>query len=358
MTNKFDSKLVIPWFKWIFKQPRSTAGVIYFLSKRYNTSPRFFPLYNSCKDTEIILFRGSRFPGVDRLYLKLIPMFVALFKRKLSSYSVFIALNDSAKLVLSTNMILNLDDPTYEVSELKAIIEWEQKVKSNGYTSTIVCTTDHMWNYLIRNGIQSRIKVIPQGHSYSSFIKPASLREPVKEKCRFVYISPSIDVKGDLHEGHNMWDASILLNEIWPRIKATNVELHLIGRMGRNAKKSLVDSRIISYGFVSIEKCSNMLGEFDVGLYPRMKANSWLPQKLIEYVGAGLPTIAFDTSDTQIVRDLGIGILAKDTQDFIRAMENISRNPDQLQFMKQQCVKNSGQFSWQYLAKEFESLYQ
>lgn len=339
------------------RKSASEAVVIYFLSRRYGTSPRFFPLYNKFKKTDIILIRGSRFPGLDRIYLKLLPFFIKFFRKKLASYKNFIALNSDSRLVIPTNMILNLDDPKYSADELASIKDWEIMVKNQGFISSIVCTTKHTHDYLQSNGVISNIYVIPQGHGNlnSSNIRRGSTLE---SEINFVYISPTIDIKGDPHEGHNMWDASALLLDIWPRVTAFNARLHLIGRLGQNASHCLQDKRIISYGLISIKECSELLPNFDVALYPRIHDNAWLPQKLVEYIGAGLPIIAFNLIDTKIVSDLNVGMLVDSPEEFAQIMDKISNRMLSIDDFHTNSIRVAPDYSWSSLALKFESIFQ
>ena len=358
MTNKFDNENVIPWYFWILgRQGKSRGVVVYFLSRRYGTSPRFFPLYNELSQTDIILFRGSRFPVVDRFYLKLIPYFIICFKRKLQKYDFFVALNSDPNLVISTNMILNLDDPMYSADELASIKNWEISVKNRGFMSSIVCTTKYIHDYLKSNGVMSSISVIPQGHSN---LETSNIRRGSTSRgnLNFVYISPTIDVKGDPHEGHNMWDASTLLLDIWPKVTASNARLHLIGRLGQNASLSLSDNRIISYGLISIKECSKILPNFDVALYPRVHDNAWLPQKLVEYIGAGLPILAFDLIDTNIVSQLNVGLLVENAEEFAQIMNEISSGLVSVDDLRKNSVQVAPDYSWSSLAVKFESIFQ
>lgn len=358
MSNKFQNRNVIPWYFWILGSKGKSRGVvIYFLSRRYGTSPRFFPLYNELRQTDIILFRGSRLPGVDRVYLKLLPFFIICFKRKLQKYEYFIALNSNPNLVISTNMVLNLDDPTYSIDELTTIKNWEISVRNRGFKSSIVCTTEYIHDYLKSNEVISNIYVIPQGHSNVELpnVKKSSTS---KSYLNFVYISPTIDIKGDPHEGHNMWDASTLLLDIWPRVTASNARLHLIGRLGNNASLSLLDKRVISYGLISIKECSKLLPNFDVALYPRIHDNAWMPQKLVEYIGAGLPVLAFDLIDTNIVSHLNVGHLVTSAEEFARIIDEISSGLLSVDEFRKNAVRVAPDYSWATLALNFESIFQ
>jgi len=253
-------------------------------------------------------------------------------------------------------MFLNLDDPTYTGKELLEIGQWESEVISLGFHSTIVCTSNYIRKYLESNNLKSNIYVIPQGHSNLGI-----LGERVKSErdgnMNFVYISPTIDVEGDPNEGHNMWDASPLLLEIWPKVSSPKARLHLIGRLGPNAAQSLRDKRIQSHGLLSIEDCSKILPNFDVALYPRVHDNGWLPQKLIEYLGAHLPILAFKLVDTQIVSELNIGMLVEKVDDFTNAIELLCDNQNMLMEFKINCASVADMYSWESLAQQYEDLF-
>lgn len=88
--NSFSNANVIHWarFPFIHHDQLPVAG-IYFLSKRYSTSPRYFPLYEKSKNIRIVLFKGSSLPGVDRLIIKLIPIYVDFLRFKFNKYRFF-----------------------------------------------------------------------------------------------------------------------------------------------------------------------------------------------------------------------------------------------------------------------------
>jgi glycosyltransferase involved in cell wall biosynthesis len=274
----------------------------------------------------------------------------------LALYENFIALNSDPSLAIPTNMFLNLDDPTYTKKELVELSKWESKVISLGFQSTIVCTSEYIRKYLESNNLKSNIYVIPQGHSNLG-IHGVTVKSESDGNMHFVYISPTIDVKGDPNEGHNMWDASPLLLEVWPRVSSPNARLHLIGRLGPNAAQSLKDKRIQSHGLLSIEECSKILPNFDVALYPRVHDNGWLPQKLIEYLGAHLPILAFKLIDTQIVSQLNIGLLVEKVDEFANAIDLLCENGTMLTEFKSNCAAISEAYSWKSLAQQYEDLF-
>jgi glycosyltransferase involved in cell wall biosynthesis len=210
-------------------------------------------------------------------------------------------------------------------------------------------------DYLENNEIQSKVIVVPQGHSIE--LNRTSNLANRSGYLDVVYISPSIDIAGDKHAGHNMWDASTLLVDIWPLVQSDNLRLHLIGRLGKNASAIASDKRIIPYGLLSVSDCANLLPSFDLALYPRKIDNGWLPQKLIEYIGAGLPILGFRLIDTEIVENLGVGVLVGGVEEFARRLDDFCKNTKELELFRMSAKIYATQYSWKFLAGNFEEIY-
>jgi glycosyltransferase involved in cell wall biosynthesis len=135
-----------------------------------------------------------------------------------------------------------------------------------------------------------------------------------------------------------MWDASTLLDEIWLKLSRNKrVEPNLIGQVGQNAKKKLSQENVNMHGLVSIEECAKLLKRLDLAIYPRLIDNKWQPQKLVEYLGAGLPVIAFNLIDTEIVNREGIGGVVSNSEEFIRLVNAISKDHEKLTSWRQRC---------------------
>ena len=108
---------------------------------------------------------------------------------------------------------------------------------------------------------------------------------------------------------------------------------------------------------LSIEECSNILPNFDVALYPRVHDNGWLPQKLIEYLGAHLPILAFKLVDTQIVSQLNIGLLVEKVDEFANSIDLLCESDAMLEEFKANCASISEVYSWESLAQQYEGLF-
>jgi len=356
--NAFSNPNVESWFKFIFRSDDSlTAVSLYFLSRRYSTSPRFFPLYNETRRIRIVLFKGSRFPGVDRVILKLLPFYIRVFSRKFTKYKWTFLFSTSWSRYLNSGQILNVDDPEFTEQELKALLTWEQECQQRGIQTIVATTTHYIKDYFLRHGSQSLYSVIPQGHSQQSIDLSGSKDATLNPKISLVYASPYIHSKGDLHGEHLLWGSSLLLEEIWAPIAASNrFVLHLIGEVGPNAMKSLEKVNTVIHGLVSIEECANILKNCDIGLYPRVKDNFRQVQKISEYIGAGLAIVTFDLMDTSLVKELNIGISVKTVHEFKSALIELERDRTKLSLYKKRSREASQELSWRTLGKRLDQL--
>ena len=347
----------MPWYRWIFSRSDTLPGVtLYFLSKRNSTSPRFFPLYENTSKVRIVLVRGSRIPHSDFFFIRFIRIILRVFKSKFSQYNFFFSLDIPSSRFIKTNQILHIDDPLYSNYELEQIRNWETCTRDKGFNSRIVVTTEYMRKYFLQNHIESEIFIISQGFSSP---EKYSLASDSKENSifRLVYISPYIDSLGDSHSGHPMWDASVLIDGIWPQIcSLADIELHLIGRIGGNAAAKLSQSNVFQHGFISIAQVAAILPDFDLALYPRTYDNRWQPQKIIEYMGAGVPILAFDMIDTKIVEELGIGVLVQNINEFIYKIHELKSNRSSLRVYKQNCLKYRNEYRWSHLGQELDKI--
>mgnify|MGYP006273761659 CR=1 FL=1 len=338
MKNQFENKNVIHWLAWLFQKTDELNLVsIYFLSRRNSTSPRY----------------------LDRVYLKLIPKFIRIFRWKFEKYNAIFLFGLGTSATPRMNQILHFDDPEYTEEELNDILIWESKVKQGGHKTAIVCTGNFTQQFLIKNGSASDIFVISQGHNSSKSQNPLQGSNGVNQNIRFVYTSPYIHSRGDLHEGHINWDVSDFLQFVVPSIleRSSMIEIHLIGHVGENARQLLPpNERVVVHGFLDFNSCSSVLETCHVGLYPRLRDNFRQAQKISEYIGAGLAILSYDLVDASLVKELEVGLVSSSREDFIDKALELANNRYLLEKLRLNSRKNSPNLSWKYLAKSLESL--
>lgn len=353
-SNEFTNEGVEHWMKWILRRHDwKPFATVYFLSRRNPTSPRLFPLLNNSRNFRIILIRGFRFGKLDHLLLYFHKLFVFAFADKLSRYRLVAATSFESAARLKTNVLVHLDDPEYSAQEKGKLIQLERECKVRGFRSLVICTNAHTRKYLYSFLDTDNIIEAPQGYTK---IDTSEFRNDMRV-FRIVYSSSIIDIADDGHEGHSSWDASHLVNELIPKIllKHPDVEIHLIGRVGKNAMSKLNGFKQVTlHGFVSVEENARILSTCHLAIYPRQIDNLRSVQKISEYIGAGLPIVSYDVVDASLVKSKGFGLTVESADDFVGAIAILKRNRLLYNRYVEHIVKARSQYTWNQIARNLE----
>ncbi len=346
-----DSDNRLDWFKWIFMRRERFAGVtLLFESKQNPTSPRYEPLFRKLKSTRVVIVKGLPIPKTDRLMLTLLPIIEKFFRRKLSNYQWYHSFGAVNKVM--TNQAVHLDDPQYSVEELERLEELRKYLHKYGKTLVIICTNRYSEDWFKRRLSGAEVRVLSQGYTSSGITVPKK-----NERFSCVYTSPFIHYKGDRHANHTTWGSLTLFDEIIPSIfsKCNDLEIHLIGSIGANAKEFLAQfPNVICHGLVNRLDNAVLLSASHVGLYPRTHDHKRSVQKVFEYIGAGLPIVTFDLTDTHIVKDEDLGIVVQSPSDFADAILMLRNNKKLLKVFESKVIKFREGYSWESLAKKLD----
>jgi len=282
-----------------------------------------------------------------------------LVAKKLNRYVWQSPTSFESAMRAKNNVIMHLDDPVYTENERERLGQLLTKVLQGGKQLRVACTNQYTKEYLdtflpSRNSI-----IVPQGHSSSKKeINFNILEETSDKRFRVGYISPFIDTKGDKHEGHEAWDATHLLSDLLPKIlEIKHIEIHLIGRLGKNAEKIVSGiENVISYGLIPIDSVTHVLSRLDLGLYPRRKDNFRSVHKITEYIGAGIPILSYKLIDTSLIDEYGIGKCVNMPDSFISELRFLSEFPREY-FEYLNSVRNlRGKLKWKSIVSEMEQL--
>ena len=343
------------WLSWLFRKKDQFHSItFYFLSQINATSPRFFPLYEQTKNLRIVVFRGLRMPKTDRAILWFVNLFVLLFAKKINRYRYFVDHGFKYTKRLKTNLIIQLDDPTFkdeEIYRLRKLGENNSKHKE----VRIVVTSEQIRGRLIDSGVTSPIKVIGQGYTESL----ANSEIAKFTKFSMVYSSNYIHYKKDKHDSHPNWGVSEFIDTLMPSIlsELSEVEIHMVGELGPNAKRVLTKyDRVITHGRVDTLTNADILRRCHIGLYPRKHDNGWRVQKIYDYLGARLPIIAFKLEDTRLVSELGIGILVNTNKEFIEAIKLLVNDKNRYREIVGVASSVRAKYNWTAIAEQFDGL--
>jgi hypothetical protein len=297
----------------------------------------------------VVFFHGLKIPKSDRVMLKIFQICARLVHFKIRRYKWLHVVGTSNTAL--TNQLLHIDDPTYSIDELRRIRTWNEKLKSMGLKRVLVVTNEYSKKYYGDIFKDIPVHIVEQG-----FTEVDTVNFNKNQKFSCVYSSPYIDYGQDRHAKHSAWGSSTLIDEILPRLMASDseVEVHLLGELGKEAKKAIsIFPNVICHGYVDRYRNAEILQSCHVSIYPRIYDHFRAVQKIAEYIGAGNPIVAFKLVDTELVSKFELGITVNSAQEFVEAIIALKQNEKYLRFKKNvEAVQKK--FSWKELALKLE----
>ena len=118
------------------------------------------------------------------------------------------------------------------------------------------------------------------------------------------------------------------LLELWEEIhdRIPTARLWLLGGASKRVR-ARCEGRddIVVFGRVPRENVLSYVANFDIALYPRTADHgTYQTAKVVEYLGCGVPTVAYDYDITAHVREAGAGVLVETPREFVAAVEKLA----------------------------------
>lgn len=353
LKTAFTNTNALSFSKWLFlRDDKLKSIVFFFISGKNATSPRFFPLFNETQNTRIVYFRGPNLPYLDKLWLKSFVICYKLTKRKVKRYEILHLFSLEMSIGLNFEYY-HLDDPTYSDREINKLNDWAEAMEKKGAVGSIICTCTFVENWLRTVNVKFKTIIIEQGFS------SIDIEEGIKknEKFSYVYSSPYIHYGRDKHGNHSTWGAGNLIDFIIPGILGSlpGAQIHLVGDVGRCAKKTLskLDS-VVMHGRVDQITNQRILRSCHVGLYPRKHDHKRSVQKIYEYLGANLPVVTYDLTDTEVIKTNHLGFAVVNESEFLKASYALYINSDLYLTYAKRIEDFKQPYSWKVLAEKME----
>jgi len=271
---------------------------------------------------------------------------------KTSKYEIIHMFNTEVNYI-NRKQVLHIDDPSYSEDEIDLLKQWSLKVRSNKGSPIVICTNSYTRDWYFEKSLEVEILVIEQG------FHPINLSNKSKsDSFSCVYSSPYIHFEGDKHENHSTWGSELLISKIIPEINARDkeIEIHLIGQVGKNAKKALSKfENIFIYGRVDFLENMSILSERSIGIYPRTFDHKRSILKIYSYIGAGLPIVTFDLFDTKVVKDNELGFSVTNCEEFVDKIIELKSNELLYNSYRKKVLKFRAAHTWELLAHKMES---
>jgi glycosyltransferase involved in cell wall biosynthesis len=253
-------------------------------------------------------------------------------------------------------IVVDLDEPRFDAREVELL--------NQPNVVAVVLTTEAVKRRLAELGVTTPIHVIPQGVDLRSLseadVDAVTRRHRDPGDLVIGYICAFFQARGDRNFAP-IYDLDHVL-ELWDGIRpgVPNAKLWLIGRATRRAQRLLAGrDDVVLFDRIPFGEALPYVANFDIALYPRQAKGGHrgpvLAVKLIEYMGVGAPIVGYDLEITQIVKTAGAGILARDPQDFIAAVEQLAHDETQRQRLGAAGRAFVADYDWSLLVERYRT---
>ena len=211
-------------------------------------------------------------------------------------------------------------------------------------------------------GVEKPHYVIPQGVDFSSFraddVEAVARRR--REPGDFVvgYMAAWLLVGSDRGGENPLYNAEHLL-ELWSEIRSRvpRARLWLLGGASPTLEERARQlGGVVVFGRVPREQLLAHVANFDVGLYPRTKDQGIQSVKIAEYMGAGVPTVAYDYDVTQVVASAGAGLLVDSPREFVDAVVRLAEDDPARRALAETAGAYGRSLDWRVLAERYNEV--
>lgn len=251
-------------------------------------------------------------------------------------------------------VVSDVDDPVFTQAEVAAL--------SLPNVRAYVVTEERAARRFQELGVEAPYEVVPQGVDLSSFRAEdaAEVRAARRREGDFVvgYMAAWLLAGGDRGGGNPLYNVEHLL-ELWPEIRARvpRARLWLLGGASRAVReRAAAVGGVELLGRIPRERLLAHAAAFDVGLYPRAADQGIQSVKIAEYMGVGVPTVAYDYAVTQVVREAGAGILVDSPRAFVDAVVSLAEDEAERRRLAEASAAHGRAIDWRTLAERYGEL--
>ena len=249
-------------------------------------------------------------------------------------------------------VVVDVDDPRFSASEVDLL--------GRANVKAYVVTAEGAGRRFQDLGLDKAYHVIPQGVSVDSLDpgRVAQVGADLKQPGSLVvgYVAAWLLSHRD-HQGDNpLYNVEHLLG-LWDDIRAKLPEAHLwlIGQPTEHVRamcRGRADVRLI--GRLSQPEALAYVSNFDIALYPRRVDHVPFPVKMAEYMGLGIPTVAYRLDLSRLLTDSGAGLTAETPSEFVEAVVELATDEDRRRRMATAARTAGTAFHMETLAARYE----
>ena len=251
------------------------------------------------------------------------------------------------------NVVMDIDDPSFA--------DYEARLLASPNVSAYVVTSAVAAHQYQAMGVDKPFHVIPQGVELDLLLPDAiaAVRRAHREPGDFVlgYVAAWLLSSSDRGGDDPLSNVDHLL-DLWKVISAKlpNARLWLVGQASETIQARCHElGNVVLFGRVAPNEVLPRVANFDVGLYTRTADQGVQSIKIAEYMGAGVPTVAYDYAVTGVVADTGSGVLVQSPEEFVDAVVALATNDDRRRSLAEAACAAGRRIDTAELARRYEA---
>lgn len=248
-------------------------------------------------------------------------------------------------------LVVDIDDPRFSEREVRLL--------SHPSVRVFVVTSSAAGERFEQLGVTTPWEVVPQGVSFDQLdhARVAALRAARNPGTLTVgWVAAWLVSEGDRDGANPLYNVDHLF-ELWAEIsrRLPAAELVLVGEPSERVRARAGQlARVRLIGRVSQPEALAHTASFDIGLYPRRVDHSPFAVKIAEYLGLGVPVVAYDLPITAVVARGGAGVLAATPDAFVEAAVALGGDEVRRAELARAARAAGAALSWAALAERYE----
>jgi glycosyltransferase involved in cell wall biosynthesis len=252
-------------------------------------------------------------------------------------------------------VVADEDDPTFTPHEVQLL--------NRDNVAVHVVTNERVARLYEAAGVRKPCHIIPNGVSLSA-INPTAVSDVAGRHRRHGdvvvgYVASWLLSRDDRGGGNPLHNVDHLL-ELWDEIRARvpTGRLWLIGGASRRIRRRCKGRPDIQvFGRIPHADVLSYVANLDIALYPRTADQGYGASKVIEYMGCGVPTVAYDHETVLAdLRAARAGLLVSSPREFVEAVERLAGDEPLRRELSTSARSAAALRDWDVLAREYAKL--
>jgi len=249
-------------------------------------------------------------------------------------------------------VVIDVDDPRFEEKEVRLL--------NHPNVQAYVVTTQGAADRFEAMGVEQPYHVIPQAVDLSGLdqrdVAEVAVRWKRPGDVIVGYIAAWLLSTKDRDGANPLYNVDHLL-ELWDGIarQVPSARLWLVGQPSERVRQRCEGREdIVLFGRLPAARALSLVASFDIALYPRVVDHAPFAVKIAEYLGVGVPTVAYDLEVTRILKQRNAGIQVKTPTEFVAAVSALATDETRRQALAASARTVGAEFDLGRLAARYE----